>query len=74
MFNDPHFRERKLFERVEINGKPLDIPAMVPKFSDTPGSTEWPGAELGSHNREVLQNLLNLSDQQIAELQQQEVI
>lgn len=74
MFSDPHFQERKLFERVEINGEPLDIPAIIPKLADTPGATEWPGAEIGSHNTEVLQGVLGLSDKQIEELKNQQVI
>ncbi len=61
MFNDPHFRARGLFERVEINGKPLDIPAMMPRMKGTPGVTEWPGPELGQHTAEVLRDLLGLS-------------
>src|SRR5690606_35929787 len=32
MFADPHFNERGMFERVEINGKPLAIPAILPKL------------------------------------------
>ncbi len=60
MLADPHFNERGLFEQVEINGEPLKIPAMIPKLSDTPGNTQWPGPEVGSHNEEVLRNLLGL--------------
>jgi len=43
MINDEHFNERKLFEEVEINGKALKIPAIMPKLDKTPGSTRWPG-------------------------------
>ncbi len=68
MFEDPHFQARGLFERVEINGKPLDIPAILPKLSGTPGATRWPGGELGSHNREVLGNLLGLDDESLRAL------
>ncbi len=60
MLADPHFNERGLFEQVEINGKPLKIPGMIPKLSDTPGDTQWPGPEVGSHNKEVLGDLLGL--------------
>ncbi|MBB3169009.1 CaiB/BaiF CoA-transferase family protein [Simiduia aestuariiviva] len=65
---DPHFQARGLFERVEINGKPLDIPALMPKLTGTPGATEWPGGAVGSHNQEVLAELLGLSADEIAEL------
>ena len=43
MFADEHFKARGLFETVESNGSPLIIPAMIPKLSDTPGKTRWPG-------------------------------
>ena len=74
MFNDPHFRERGLFEHVEINGEPLEIPAIVPRLSATPGATEWPGPEMASHSDEILRDVLKLSEQQIEELKQQQVI
>ena len=61
MVNDEHFKSRGLFEEVEINGKPLKIPAILPKLDRTPGSTQWPGPELGTHNQEVLGELLGLS-------------
>jgi crotonobetainyl-CoA:carnitine CoA-transferase CaiB-like acyl-CoA transferase len=60
MLADPHFNDRGLFEQVEINGEPLKIPGMIPKLSDTPGDTQWPGPEVGSHNAEVLGELLGL--------------
>jgi crotonobetainyl-CoA:carnitine CoA-transferase CaiB-like acyl-CoA transferase len=68
MFADEHFQARGLFEEVESNGKPLIIPAMIPKLSDTPGETLWPGPELGAHNDEVLGGLLGMDDEQIAAL------
>ncbi|MDM3870990.1 CaiB/BaiF CoA-transferase family protein [Porticoccus sp. W117] len=74
MFNDPHFRDRGLFERVEINGKPLDIPAVLPRLAKTPGATQWAGSEIGSHNREVFGDLLGLSDSEINELSDKQVI
>ena len=63
MLADPHFNDRGLFEQVEINGEPLKIPGMIPKLSDTPGETEWPGPEVGSHNDEVLGELLGLDQE-----------
>jgi len=74
MVKDPHFNERGLFEEVEINGKPLKIPAILPKLDKTPGATRWAGPTLGSHNTEVLQELLGLSDQQLTRLAQDGVI
>ena len=74
MVADPHFNARGLFETVEINGEPLKIPAILPRLSRTPGSTEWPGAELGSANREILQGLLGLSEERLNELRDNNVI
>lgn len=74
MFADPHFTARGMFEQVEINGKPLKIPAILPKLSVTPGRTDWPGGEIGSHTQEVLRSVLNLSQTQIDALKTTGVI
>lgn len=74
MFSDPHFNARGLFEQVEIDGKPLKIPAILPKLSNTPGRTDWPGGEIGSHTHQILETVLNLSDAQIGELKKSGVI
>ena len=74
MMADPHFNSRGLFEEVTIDGKPLKIPAILPKLSGTPGATRWPGPKLGSHNAEVLRDILGLSPQQIDQLGQQNII
>ncbi|HEB26701.1 MAG TPA: CoA transferase [Porticoccus sp.] len=74
MLADPHFNERGLFEQVEINGEPLKIPGMIPKLSDTPGSTQWPGPEVGSHNAEVLGDLLGLDQDAQQQLRDDGVI
>jgi crotonobetainyl-CoA:carnitine CoA-transferase CaiB-like acyl-CoA transferase len=58
MLSDPHFNSRGLFEEVQVNGEALKIPAMMPFLSSTPGRTDWPGAEIGAHNEEVLGGLL----------------
>jgi crotonobetainyl-CoA:carnitine CoA-transferase CaiB-like acyl-CoA transferase len=74
MLEDPHYQARGMFESVEIDGEPLKIPAILPKLSDTPGRTDWPGGAVGEHNEEVLQGLLGLDDEAMAELRAQEVI
>lgn len=73
MFADPHFNARGMFEQVEINGKPLKIPAILPKLSETPGRTDWPGGEVGSHTQEILENILNLSPSDIQGLKEKGV-
>ena len=74
MLNDEHFQARNLFERVEINGKPLNIPAIMPRMDSTPGATHWPGPEVGSHNKEVLCELLGLSQDEYDALQKEGVL
>lgn len=74
MMKDPHFQARGLFEQVEINGEPLKIPAITPKLTNTPGRTDWPGPEVGSHNQEVFQSILGFSDSDLAALSEDEVI
>lgn len=68
MFSDPHFRARGLFERVEINGKALEIPALMPRLAGTPGATRWPGGAVGSHTDEVLRELLGMDEAAISAL------
>ena len=71
---DPHFNARGMFEEVTIDGKPLKIPAILPKLADTPGRTDWPGQDVGSHNDEVLKGVLKLSDEDIERLKAEQAI
>jgi crotonobetainyl-CoA:carnitine CoA-transferase CaiB-like acyl-CoA transferase len=74
MMQDAHFQARGLFQDVNVDGKPLKIPAMVPHLSATPGSTDWPGPTVGAHNREVYGELLGYTDAELASLRQEGVI
>ncbi len=74
MLADPHFNERGLFEQVEINGEQLKIPGMIPKLSDTPGETQWPGPEVGSHNEEILGEVLGLDEVSQQQLKEEGII
>jgi crotonobetainyl-CoA:carnitine CoA-transferase CaiB-like acyl-CoA transferase len=74
MSNDPHYRARGMFEKVEIDGKELEIPAMIPKLNSTPGKTKWSGPKLGQHTEEVLSELLELDAHSLAKLKQARVI
>ncbi|MEH6570650.1 MAG: CaiB/BaiF CoA-transferase family protein [Halioglobus sp.] len=68
MMNDPHYQARGMFETVEVGGEPLKIPAIMPRMEGTPGRTDWPGMDVGSHNDEVLREILGLGDAEVAEL------
>ncbi len=74
MMKDEHFRARGLFEKVEVDGGELTIPAMVPFLSDTPGRTVWPGPGIGAHNQEVFGGLLGYSAADLRRMQDQGVI
>ena len=55
MFSDPQFLAREMLLSAKLpDGKDFKMPGIVPKLSDTPGSAEWVGPELGAHNNEVL--------------------
>jgi len=68
MLADPHYNARNMFEEVEVGGRPVKIPAMSPKLSETPGGTDWPGPAVGSHSVEVLKSVLGRSDAEIEAL------
>jgi len=74
MMRDPQFQARGLFEQVEINGKPLKIPAILPRLADTPGRTDWPGSEVGSHTEAVLSDALGLSSEQVQALRDKGIV
>jgi crotonobetainyl-CoA:carnitine CoA-transferase CaiB-like acyl-CoA transferase len=59
---------------VEIDGRPLKIPAILPRLNATPGRTDWPGLAVGSHNDEVLRGILQLDQEQIDQLRAEGVI
>jgi crotonobetainyl-CoA:carnitine CoA-transferase CaiB-like acyl-CoA transferase len=74
MFEDPHFRARELFEEFIVNDKPLTIPAIAPRLSETPGRTDWTGPAIGSHNTEIFGTLLQLSASEQDALREQGII
>ena len=74
MVADPHYQARGLFETVEVDGEPLQIPAILPRLEGTPGRTDWPGGAVGSHNEEILGGLLGLSGAELATLRAEGVI
>jgi formyl-CoA transferase len=54
---DLHYRARGMIERHRLGDKELLLPGIVPKLSDTPGETRWPGPRLGEHTDAVLASL-----------------
>lgn len=69
MLADPHFAAREAIVRLPhpVFGE-LAMQNVVPRLSDTPGQVHGVGPNLGQHTDEVLRELLNLSDEDIAQL------
>lgn len=58
MFRDAQFAARGMLEEATLaDGQSMRIPGVVPKLSETPGSTEWLGPKLGEHTDEILAGL-----------------
>lgn len=55
---DPQYRARQMLEEhVLPDGRPMEIPGVVPKLSCTPGQTTWLGPPLGKHTEQVLSSI-----------------
>jgi formyl-CoA transferase len=74
ILRDTHYAARKMIEQWKLpDGRPMKIPGVVPKLSDTPGGTRWLGPKLGEHNDDVL-GRLGYSDAERMELKRKGVI
>ena len=72
---DPHLAERgfwKMMQRPHVGELPH--PAAPYRVGDAPFDIDSPAPTLGQHNREVLSELLQLDDAEIAELERQGII
>jgi formyl-CoA transferase len=71
---DPHYRSRDMIQKLPLpDGTPIDFPGIVPKLSETPGTTEWLGPQLGEHTEAVLESI-GMSREKVSELRAQGVI
>ena len=73
---DPHLRERGFFDRVDTeNAGVRPVPHQLgAKFSAFEMDSARRAPKLGEHNHEVLSSLLGLTDAEIAELAEKQVI
>jgi formyl-CoA transferase len=72
--NDVHYAARRMIEQWSLpDGKPMKIPAVVPKLSATPGATQWLGPRLGAHTAEILRGL-GYDDAACADLKRRGII
>ena len=74
VLEDPQVLAREMVVEVEhpIAGK-LKMAGVPIKMSETQGSVRTPAPILGQHTEEILKELLNLSDEEIAELKGKDV-
>ncbi len=75
LVNDPQIKAREMLVDFEhpIAGK-ITVPGNPVKLSTTPGKMRSAAPVLGQHTEEVLQEVLGLSPQEIAELRETKVI
>jgi formyl-CoA transferase len=75
IFQDPHFAARLDIIRPSdpVIGE-VPMPAVLPRFSRTPGGVRFVGPELGEHNSEIFGGLLGLSESEQARLRSEGVI
>ena len=73
---DPHLRERGVFDMIDqpdVGVRPVSR-QLGAKFSAFEPDSARPAPKLGEHNREILQGLLGLTDEDLARLEEQKVI
>jgi len=75
LLTDPHLKDRDFFvemTRAEVGTH--RYPGLYAKLSRTPGIIRWPSPTLGQHNTYVLEELLGMSKEEIAQLSRENVI
>jgi formyl-CoA transferase len=75
IFQDPHYRARgDIIAPEDPDIGPVPMPAVLPRFSRTPGSVRFVGPPLGAHNKDIYGGLLGLSQSDLAALEADGVI
>jgi formyl-CoA transferase len=75
IFSDPQYAARSdIISPSDPEIGPVPMPAVVPRFSRTPGAVRFVGPKLGEHNAEIYGGLLGLSEAEQASLHQDGVI
>ena len=71
---DPHFQARGLYEPVEVDGRRLELPALQPRLTRTPGRTRWAGRAVGEDTDSALGDLLGLKANDLERLRRDGII
>jgi len=73
---DPHLRARGAFDIVDVPGtSPRPVPRVLgAHFGRFQARARGPAPKLGEHNREVLQGLLGLADEEVRRLEEEQVV
>lgn len=75
MLEDEYLHEREsIIEVADGELGSMRMPGVVPRLAHRPGSIRWAGPKLGEHNAEILQDLLGLSVEDVADLRRAGVI
>lgn len=75
LFNDPHVKARDIFKEIDhpVIGKDWVINPPW-KLSETPASIDRHAPLIGEYNKEIFQGLLKMSEEQIRQFEEEEVI
>jgi crotonobetainyl-CoA:carnitine CoA-transferase CaiB-like acyl-CoA transferase len=75
LLDNSHFKQRDFFESVtHLKTGTHVYPGFPVRFSETPISIRMPAPTLGQHNEYILMNLLGMTEQQINQLAEEEII
>ncbi len=75
IFNDPQYAARENIKRMQDpRVGEVAVPNVVPRLTETPGAVDWLGQSVGQSNDEIYGELLGLSEEQRAQLRDQNII
>ena len=75
IFNDPQYEARENIVRIQDErvGE-IAVANVVPRLTDTPGRVKWLGPARESHNKEIFEDMLGLSQDEMTRLRSEGVI
>ena len=75
MFNDAQYQAREALVRVpDADLGEAIVQNVVPKFSKTPGSVDWLGSKMGTHNEEIYCGELGYSAEKLQQLKDAKIV